>query len=73
MEATYMTILKATVSKVKGANLYYGRVRVYENGRFCYSDAIQIHRLTRKDALEDAKAEIRDMLQLNSWNEVAAA
>jgi len=43
----------------KGLTTYVGRVAVYDGGRYMYSHSTGVHRLTKEDAVEDAKNLVR--------------
>lgn len=49
-----------TISILNGPLGFMGKLSVYENGRYLWSEGAQIHRLTKEDAIQDAKNMAKD-------------
>jgi hypothetical protein len=49
-----------------GRTTFVGRVRVYENGAYLWSESTGINRIHEKDALDDAARLSSELLDLNS-------
>lgn len=67
-------MIQTTFNKVSmfSKDTFVGRIKVYENGQYLWSKSAGVHRISREDALDDArrlKEELEELIYQDRYEQ----